>query len=82
MGLHVDARCFRAWPGHSQWKGNKRDEASKVTALNLEGTSGQSASYSMGKLVNIFSNDKGWSSWEQVRGVYSSMQRLYHIALW
>lgn len=57
MGLHVDARCFRAQTGHSQWKGSKRDEASKVTALNLEGTSRQSASHSMGKLVSIFSND-------------------------
>lgn len=57
MDLPVNARHLRALASCSKGKRNKRDEAPKVTALDLEGTSVQPASHGMGELVGILSKD-------------------------
>lgn len=82
MGLPVNNRHLRAWAGCGQGKRSKRDEASKVTALDLEGTSRQLASHGTGKLVSILSNDIQGAGLLRVRAVYRDGQGLYHISLW
>lgn len=82
MGLPVNTRYLRAWAGHGQEKRSKRDEASEVAALDLEGTSGQPASHGMGKLVSILSSDIQGVELLGVREVYRGGQGLHHISLW